>query len=186
MQKMIDEGEKAIKAVNGVLYAENHIGEQLKGRINKLRYTSPEEGYSDEIIAVVVNDEKGICAEIPISQITGRKNAGYTLSPQGCAVCDANGNIVAKLCQSLEFFIEKADRQTMNVVGKTSKELVVQSGNNRGGRTFAGNNNLTNYGIKSKKYKKYNPNKSKHKNKHGMSNQSRGNINKDYEESFGE
>ena len=165
MQKMIDEGEKAIKSINGVLYAENHIGEQLKGRINKLRYASPEEGFSDEIVAVVMNEEKGICAEIPISQITGRKSNDYNLSPKGCAVYDANGNVVAKLCQPLEFVIEKADRQAMNVIGRTTKDLVIQVDNHRGKQNSHGSNQsqLSRRGKKGKKVKKYNPNKSKHK-----------------------
>ena len=160
MQKMIDEGENSIKAINGVFYAENHIGEKLKGRINKFRYVSPEEGYSDEIIAVVINDEKGICAEIPISQITGRK-AEYSLSPKGCAVCDAHGNVVAKLCQGLDFIIEKADRLTMNVVGRTSKELV-QTDHSRGGHNLETPSHITNRGKKGKKVKKYNHQKSSH------------------------
>ena len=159
MQKMIDEGEKSIKAINGVFYAENHIGEQLKGRINKIRYASPDEGYDDELVAVVVNEDKGICAEIPISQITGRK-ANYSLSPKGCAVCDQNGNIVVKLCQALDFFIEKADRQSMNVVGRTNKQLV-HTDNQKGGNIHG--NHLTNHGKNGKKVKKYNPNKSNHK-----------------------
>lgn len=167
MQKMIDEGEKSIKAINGVFYAENHIGEKLKGRINKIRYASPEEGYDDELVAVVINEDKGICAEIPVSQITGRKG-DYTLSPKGCAVCDQNGNIVVKLCQALDFFIEKADRQSMNVVGRTNKQLIhtdaQKDGNIQGGHN---QNHLSNHGKKGKKVKKYNPNKSnnKHSNK---------------------
>ena len=167
MQKMIDEGEKSIKAINGVFYAENHIGEKLKGRINKIRYTSPDEGYDDELVAVVINEDKGICAEIPISQITGRKGE-YTLSPKGCAVCDAHGNIVVRLCQSLDFIIEKADRQSMNVVGRTNKQLI-HADPQKGGMSQGehGQSNLTNHGKKHKKVKKYNPNKSnnKHSNK---------------------
>jgi ribonuclease R len=186
MQKMIDEGEKSIKAINGVFYAENHIGEKLKGRINKIRYTSPEEGYDDELVAVVVNEDKGICAEIPISQITGRKGE-YTLSPKGCAVCDQHGNIVVKLCQSLDFIIEKADRQSMNVVGRTNKQLI-HTDSQKGGNNQS---HITNHGKKRNKVKKYEPNKSnkKHSNKGKRPNYNRAERGYDYnpdEFGFGE
>ena len=186
MQKMIDEGEKSIKAINGVFYAENHIGEKLKGRINKIRYTSPEEGYDDELVAVVINEDKGICAEIPISQITGRKGE-YTLSPKGCAVCDQHGNIVVKLCQSLDFIIEKADRQSMNVVGRTNKQLI-HTDSQKGGNNQS---HITNHGKKRNKVKKYEPNKpnQKHSNKGKRQNYNRNERGYDYnpdEFGFGE
>ena len=175
MQLRIDEGEKAIKSINGVFYAENHIGEQLRGRVSKIRYTSPEEGYSDEIVAVVTNDEKGIIAEIPISQILGRKDSHCYLSPRGCSVCDSHGNIVLKLCQPLDFVIEKADRKTMNIVGRTSKELVYETEQNS---NFSyKQSHLSQKGRNSKKVKKYqgnkksnnNHNQKKHKNNSSQS-----------------
>ncbi len=162
MQKLLDEGEKAIASINGVLYAENHIGEQMKGRISKLRYTSPEEGYKDQIVAVVMNDDKGICAEVPISQITGKNSFNYSLSPHGNAVVDYNGNVVIKIYQPLEFIIERADRKTMNVVGKTNKQLASEINASRHG---AQNNksHLTKSGKNKKKVKHYQPNKPKNK-----------------------
>lgn len=166
-QKVLDEAERDIALLNGVLYAVDHVGEQLHGTVTRLRYTTPEEGYNDEIVAVVKNREKGVVAEIPISQIIGRLGYGYRLSPHGNAVYDAHDNVVLKICQPLDFVIQSADKLTMNVVGRTNKSLVQQTG-------FAQNPNhnkshLTKTGKSGQKKKPYQPNKSKYKenNNHG-------------------
>ena len=106
------------------MYAEKHIGEKLQGRVSKLRYTSPEEGFEDEIVVIVKNEEKGICAEIPLSEVLGRKTYDCSLSDQRCAVYDGRGNIVLSLCKPMDFIIEKADRKTMTILGRTNKELI--------------------------------------------------------------
>ena len=49
----------------------------------------------------------------------------------------------------------------MNVVGKTNKDLVVQSENHKGGNAKL--SHLSKHGSNGKKVKKYNPNKSNHK-----------------------
>lgn len=120
----VDQAEKDFEDISSVMYCEKHIGEKLTGRITKIRTASPEEGYDDEIIVIVKNDEKGVNAEIPLSQILGRNCDDCVLSEQRCAVYDKRGNIVLTLCKPLEFIIEKADRKAMVVVGRTNKEMV--------------------------------------------------------------
>ena len=75
-------------------------------------------------MVVVKNEEKGFSVEIPLSQIVGNKAFDCSISEQGCAVYDARGNIVLSLCKPLDFVIEKADRKTMNIIGRTNRELV--------------------------------------------------------------
>lgn len=120
----IDQAEKDFEDISSVIYCEKHIGDKMSGRISKIRYTTPEEGYEDEIVVIVKNDDKGISAEIPLSQVLGRNADDCCLSEQGCAVYDGRGNVVVTLCKPIDFIIDKADRKTMIVVGKTNKELV--------------------------------------------------------------
>lgn len=163
-QKVIDDAERDIALLNGVLYAVDHIGEHLHGTVTRLRYTTPEEGYNDEIVAIVKNKEKGVVAEIPLSQIIGKLGYGYRLSPHGNAVYDSNDNIVLKICQPLEFAIEKADKLTMNVVGRTNKSLVQQAGFAQNPKLNRNQSHLTNSGKSGQRKKPYQPNKSKYKN----------------------
>jgi len=163
-QKVLDEAERDIDLLNGVLYAVDHIGEHLHGTVTRLRYTAPEEGYTDEIVAIVKNRDKGVVAEIPLSQIVGKLGFGYRLSPHGNAVYDAHDNIVLKICQPLEFVIESADKLTMNVVGRTNKSLVQQAGHSQVPRQSG----LTKAGKNGQRKKPYQPNKSRYKeNNHG-------------------
>ena len=120
----IDQAEKDFEDISSVIYCEKHIGDKMSGRISKIRYTTPEEGYEDEIVVIVKNDDKGISAEIPLSQVLGRNADDCCLSEQGCAVYDGRGNVVVTLCKPIDFIIDRADRKTMIVVGKTNKELV--------------------------------------------------------------
>ncbi len=120
----VDQAEKDFEDINSVMYCEKHIGETMSGRVTKIRNTSAEEGYEDNIIVIVKNEEKGINAEIPLSQIIGRNCNDCQLSEQHCAVYDRRGNILLTLCKPIDFIIEQADRKTMRVVGRTNKELV--------------------------------------------------------------
>lgn len=126
-QLEVEQAEKDFEDISSVIYCEKHIGEKMSGRITKIRYTSAEEGYEDEIVVIVKNEETGVSAEIPLSQILGRPAIDCALSEQGCAVYDGRGKIVVTLCKPLDFIIEKADRKTMIVVGRTNKELVRQA-----------------------------------------------------------
>ena len=127
----IDQAEKDFEDISSVIYCEEHIGEKLHGRITKFRYASPEEGYQDEIIVIVKNQEKGINVEIPLSQVIGQPSYDFDLSGQRCAVYDKKGNAILTICKPLDFIIEKADRKSMTVVGKTTKELVYEDNNSR-------------------------------------------------------
>lgn len=120
----VDQAEKDFADISSVIYCEKHIGETFSGRISKFRLSSFEEGYDDWIIVVVKNEEKGFSVEIPLSQIIGNKAFDCSISEQGCAVYDSKGNIVLSLCKPIDFIIEKADRKTMNIIGKTNKQLV--------------------------------------------------------------
>ena len=126
-QLEVEKAEKEFDDVSSVIYCEQHIGEILHGSVSKIRYAAAEEGYDDEIIVIVKNDEKGINAEIPLSQIIGKDSKGCEISRQGCAVYDKNGKVVLKLCKPMDFVIEKADRKSMTIVGKTNKQLVNSS-----------------------------------------------------------
>ena len=119
----IDHAEQEFQDISSVIYSEKHIGEKLQGRITKIRQSSIEEGYEDDIVVIVKNYDKGICAEIPLSQILGRPTNDCYISKQHCAVYDGRGNIVVTLCNPIEFIIEKADRKTMTIVGRTNKTL---------------------------------------------------------------
>jgi len=120
----VDQAEKDFEDINSVMYCEKHIGETMSGRVTKIRTASIEEGFEDDIIVIVKNEEKGINAEIPLSQILGRQSNDCVLSEQRCAVYDRRGNIVLTICKPIDFIIEKADRKTMRVIGRTNKELV--------------------------------------------------------------
>ncbi len=167
-QKVLDEAERDIELLNGVLYAIDHIGEKLHGTVTRLRYTVPEEEHNDEIVAVVKNRDKGVVAEIPLSQIIGKTGYGFKLSPHGNAVYDSHDNIVLKICQPLDFVIESADKLTMNVVGKTNKALVQQAGHSQVPRHARTQSSLTNTGKSGKKKKPYQPNKSRYKENHNQ------------------
>ena len=119
----IAQAEKDFEDISSVFYCEKHIGDIMKGVVSKIRYTSPEEGYDDDIVVIVKNDSKGISAEIPLSQILGRRADNYIISEQCCAVYDKAGNIVLNICKPLDFIIEKADRKTMTIVGKPVRAL---------------------------------------------------------------
>lgn len=123
-QLIVDQAEKDFADISSVLYCEKHIGESMSGKVTKLRYTSPEEGFEDDIVVVVKNDEKGISVEIPLSEVLGRKNHNCSLSEQFCAVFDENGNTVLTLCKPVDFTIVSADRKTMNIIGGTNKQMV--------------------------------------------------------------
>lgn len=126
-QLEVDQAEKDFEDISSVIYCEKHIGEKMSGRITKIRYTSANEEYDDEIVAIVKNDEKGISVEIPLSQILGRPATGCALSQEGCAVYDERGRVVLALCKPVDFIVEKADRRTMTVSGKTNRELLRNS-----------------------------------------------------------
>ena len=123
-QKQVDQAEKDFEDISSVLYCEKHIGEAMRGRVTKIRYASPEESFEDNIVVIVKNEEKGINAEIPLSQILGRPTYDCELSEQRCAVYDKRGNVVLSLCKPIEFIVESADRKLMRVVGKTNKEMI--------------------------------------------------------------
>ena len=127
MQIQVDQAEKDFEDISSVLYCEKHIGEVMSGRVSKIRYTSSEEGYEDDIIVIVKNETKGISVEIPLSQVLGRSTVGCEISEERCAVYDARGNSLLTLCKPVDFIIEKADRKTMTIVGKTSKELLISA-----------------------------------------------------------
>lgn len=120
----IDQAEKDFVDISSVIYAEKHIGETFKGRISKFRLCSNEENYNDDILVIVRNQETGISAEIPLSQVVGKRARNCSLSSQSCAVYDERGNVVLKLCAPLDFIVEKADRISMTIVGRTNREMV--------------------------------------------------------------
>jgi len=119
----IMQAEKDFEDISSVFYCEKHIGETMQGTVSKIRYTSEEEGYDDNIVVIVKNENKGICAEIPLSQILGRRTDNYIISEQCCAVYDRRGSIVLSICKPIDFIIAKADRKTMTIVGKPVREL---------------------------------------------------------------
>ncbi len=120
----VDQAEKDFEDVNSVLYCEKHIGEKLRGRIVKFKTHICEDENDDNIIVIVKDEEKGVCAEIPLSQIVGRSCKGYELSQQRCAVYDKNGKTILSLCKPINFVIEKVDRKAMRVTGMTNKEIM--------------------------------------------------------------
>lgn len=120
----VDQAEKDFEDISSVLYCEKHIGETMHGRISKMRYTAESEGYDDEIVVIVKNQEKGINVEIPLSQILGNKALGCNLSREKCAVYNNKGDILLSICKPIDFVIERADRKSMIVVGRTNKQLI--------------------------------------------------------------
>lgn len=167
----IDQAEKDLQDVSSAIYCEKHIGETMHGMISKIRYAAPEEGYDDEIVVIVKNKEKGISAEIPLSQIIGRPSRDCTLSSQKCAVYDAKGNVLLSLCKPIDFIIEKADRKTMQIVGRTNKGLI-KAAEERSGAIPQYNRRVIQTGInnkkaKNKRYKRYEQNKKHHHHQKG-------------------
>ena len=163
----MDQAEKDLQDVSSAIYAEKHIGETLHGKITKIRYAAPEEGYDDEIVVIVKNEATGVSAEIPLSQVIGRPARDCVLSAQRCAVYDARGNILLSLCRPLDFVIDRADRKTMTIVGRTNKELIKAAEERSGGvpryskpSVHAGVNHKK---AKQKRYKRYEQNKKHHK-----------------------
>ena len=120
----IDNAEKQFSNVYSVNWAQQHIGETLKGKIYKIRFSSAEEEFEDRIIVVVKNPEKGVYAEIPLSQIVGNRAAECNITRQGCAVCDAKGNIILQIGKNIDFVIEKVDTLCLNIIGRTNRDLV--------------------------------------------------------------
>lgn len=122
----IDQFEKNTADVCSVIYAEKHIGESFNGQIEKFRYCSAEEGYSDNIVVVAKNHSKGISVELPLSKVVGNIAQNCHLSEYGTAIYDDRGNIILKLCTPIDFTIENADRKTMSISGKATQILAKQ------------------------------------------------------------
>lgn len=120
----VDQSEKDFSDISSVFYAEKHIGDTYSGRISKFRICAKEEGFNDSILVIARNEDTGISVEVPLSQILGNRARNCSLSEQGCAVLDEKGNVVLKLCVPIDFVIDKADRLTMSIVGKTTREMV--------------------------------------------------------------
>ena len=123
----VDQAEKDFEDISSVLYCEKHIGEKMSGRITKLRTTTVDEGYDEDILVIVKNEERGISVEIPLREVIGRNAGDCFLSREHCAVYDRNGNILLTLCKPVDFIIDSADRKSMVVVGKTNKLLVSEA-----------------------------------------------------------
>lgn len=126
-QLEVDQAEKEFAEVNAVMYCEQHIGDKLFGSVVKFRKVEAENHRDSNIIVIVSNEEKGINAEIPLSQTIGKSCRNCEVSPQGCAVYDNRGDVVCKICQPVDFIIAKADRKEMKIVGKTNKEMVAEA-----------------------------------------------------------
>ncbi len=120
----IDQAEKDFDDISSVLYCEKHIGDQMHGRISKIRYASAEENLNDTIVVIAKDDERGISVEIPLSQVIGKRSDDFTISEQGCAVFDAKGNVLLSICKPIDFIIESASRKTMTVTAKTNKAMI--------------------------------------------------------------
>ena len=118
----VDQAEKDFADISSVLYCEKHIGETMHGRITKFRYTSPEEGYEDDILVIAKNEEKGVSVEIPLSQIIGRRVDDCVISEQCCAVFNGRGDTILTLCKPIDFIITKADRRLMTITGKPCRK----------------------------------------------------------------
>lgn len=149
----VDQAEKDFNDISSVIYCEKHIGETFKGKITKFRYCSPEEGYgNDNIVVIVHNDDKGISAEIPLSQIVGNRAYGCELSEQACAVYDNHGNNILTLCKPLDFVIEKADRKSMTIVGKSSRALANSAHKSQGSQNLDSPYTLGKNGYANRKH----------------------------------
>ena len=152
----VDQAEKDFEDISSVLYCEKHIGETMSGRITKIRTASIEEGYEDDIVVIVKNEERGINVEIPLSQILGRQAHDCSLSEQHCAVYDSRGNIVLTICKPVDFIIEKADRKTMTVVGRTNREMVKSAETRTGYHAPRSKSHISNHAkAKNKRYKRF-------------------------------
>lgn len=149
----VDQAEKDFEDISSVIYCEKHIGEKMSGRVSKIRYTSVQEGYDDEIVVIVKNEEKGISVEIPLSQILGRYTNDCYLSEQSCAVYDGRGNVVVSLCKPINFIIDRADRKSMVVVGKTNRELVRSAEMKSADYRHYGKNHSSGKHSKDRRYK---------------------------------
>jgi hypothetical protein len=161
----VDQAEKDFEDISSVLYCEKHIGETMSGRITKIRTASIEEGYEDDIVVIVKNEERGINVEIPLSQILGRQAHDCSLSEQHCAVYDGRGNIVLTICKPVDFVIEKADRKAMIVVGRTNREMVKSAEERTGYRQPHTKSHLSKHAqSKNKRYKRF-----EEKKHHGQS-----------------
>lgn len=123
-QLEVDEAEKEIEVVNSVVYAEKHVGEKFTGSVNRFRIATRSEGFMDEIMVISKNNETGICAEIPLTQIIGQKANGCRISKQGYAIYDEKGRVVLQVCDPIDFIIEKVDRKGLQIIGKTNKTLL--------------------------------------------------------------
>lgn len=120
----VDQAERDFEEVNSAMYCESHIGEKMHGRITKIRYTTADEGYEDDIIVIVKEQNSGVHAEIPLSQIIGKPAKNCFLSKEGCAVYDEKGNVLVTICTPIDFYIAAADRKSMKVVGCTHRQQV--------------------------------------------------------------
>lgn len=172
-EQEVDSAEREFEDITNVIYCEKHIGEKLLGRISKFKLNSDEEQYNDNIIVIVKDEEKGISVEIPLSEILGPERAKHcTLSDHHCAVCDSSGRILLTLCKPLSFIIEKADRKTMTVSGRSSKILVNGTEGMGQARYYHSQrqNGYINKNRMQKRYKRYNG-KSKGHNKNHNKNQ---------------
>ena len=123
-QLEVEQAEKDFENISSVLYCEQHIGEKMSGRVTKIRPVSVGENYDCSIVVIVKDDTRGVNVEIPLSQILGRPCLDCELSRQGCVVYDGTGKVVVSLCKPIDFIIDKADRKTMTVTGKTNRELL--------------------------------------------------------------
>lgn len=158
-QLQVDQAEKDFEDISSVFYCEKHIGEMLSGRITKIRMAALEEGYDDEIIVIVKSDEKGISAEIPLSQVIGRQTRDCSLSRLRCAVYDGKGNVILTLCKPIDFIIAQADRKTMRVIGKTTKNLVKNAEIRENANKYFSNASYVNRKRKVKRIKRLENNK---------------------------
>ncbi len=165
MQIQVDQAEKDFQDISSVFYCEKHIGETFRGQISKFRTASLDEGYEDEIVVIVKDKERGINAEIPLSQILGRPTYDCSISRERCAIYDGRGNVILSICKPIDFIVERADRKTMTVVGKTNKALVknaeIRASGSQNAHYYHSANGYVNNKRKSKRYKRIKEN-SKH------------------------
>ena len=126
-QISVDEAERDFANVNAAIYCEHHIGEVMSGRVVKFREVKPKDGINEKFLVIVENEEKGVKAEIPLSQILGADAYYSELSEAGCAIYTENGEVAITLCAPVDFIIESADRKAMRVTGKTNPTLIRQA-----------------------------------------------------------
>ena len=99
----------------------------MSGQIVKFREVKSNDEIDENILVIVENEEKGIKAEIPLSQILGKDAYYCDISEQGCAVYDEKGYVALTVCTPVDFVIAAADRKAMRVTGKTNPTLVKQA-----------------------------------------------------------